>query len=42
MWAKTAQRAAAYIRRRGDVWPWVMLAVDGEQNLVRFVEKEPA
>ena len=41
-WAQTAQRAAAYIRLRGDVWPWVMLAVDGEQNLVRFVEKEPA
>ena len=42
VWAQTAQRAAAYIRLRGDVWPWVMLAVDGEQNLVRFVEKEPA
>ena len=37
---QVAQRAARYIRERGDVWPWQMVEVDGNPNRVRFVERD--
>lgn len=37
---QVAQRAARYIRERGDVWPWQMVEVDGNPNRVRFVDRD--
>lgn len=34
------QRAARYIRARGNALPWRMLEVDGRPGWVRFVDKE--
>ena len=37
---RIAQRAAAYIRLRGEAWSWRMVDVDGMPGYVRFVSKE--
>lgn len=34
------QRAARYIRVRGNNFPWRMVDVDGEPGYVRFIDKE--
>lgn len=34
------QRAANYIRSRGNVFPWRMIEVDGRPGYVRFVDRE--
>lgn len=37
---RIVQRAARYIRERGNIFPWRMVEVDGHPGFVRFVDKE--
>ena len=39
---RIVQRAAAYIRLRGELWAWDMVEVDGMPGHVRFVPREQA